>query len=263
MSYALITGPTAGIGKALAYQLAEKGYNLLLVARREDRLIQISEDIKDKFNVEVLFTVEDLTSSQAPERIYDFTVSKALDIELLILNAGYQHHRTFEEVSISDEEDCLRVLGLSVIMQSKLFIKHLKNRGGGKIMVVSSVAGYAPPSGEFAFLYGPVKTFMNRFVEALNVAYNKNNIFATALCPGFTVTEFHSVSGTQDRMDKVPKFMKLSADQVAKEGIAGMFKNKEVVIPGAIYRFLVSGLGYLPKSFIRFIGNKIAGGRYE
>ena len=85
MSYALITGPTAGIGKALAYQLAEKGYNLLLVARREDRLIQISEDIKDKFNVEVLFTVEDLTNSQAPERIYDFTISKALDIELLIL----------------------------------------------------------------------------------------------------------------------------------------------------------------------------------
>ena len=122
MSYALITGPTAGIGKALAYQLAEKGYNLLLVARREDRLIQISEDIKDKFNVEVLFIVEDLTNSLAPERIYDFTVSKALDIELLILNAGYQHHRTFEEVSISDEEDCLRVLGLSVIMQSKLFI---------------------------------------------------------------------------------------------------------------------------------------------
>ena len=77
-------------------------------------------------------------------------------------------------------------------------------------MVVSSVAAFAPPSGEFAVLYGPVKTFMNRFVEALNGAYNKNNIFATSVCPGFTITEFHEKSGVQERMDKVPNIMKMS-----------------------------------------------------
>jgi len=263
MSYAIITGPTSGIGKAIAYQLAEKGYNLFLVARREERLIEISNELQEKFNIDVHYLMEDLTDSNAPHRIRDYVEFNSLDVEILILNAGYQHHKKFEDVSLRDEEDCLRVLGLSVIMQSKLFIKRLIHRGGGKIMVVSSVAGFAPPSGEFATLYGPVKTFMNRFVEALNVAYNKHNIYATALCPGFTITEFHSVSGTQERMDKVPKFMKYSAEHVAKEGIDGMFKNKEIVISGGIYRFLVSVLRYLPKSFIRFIGNKIAGGRYE
>ena len=263
MSYAIITGPTSGIGKAIAYQLAEKGYNLFLVARREERLIEISNELQEKFNIDVHYLMEDLTDRNAPERIRDYVEFGSLDVEILILNAGYQHHRKFEDVSLRDEEDCLRVLGLSVIMLSKLFIKRLIHRGGGKIMVVSSVAGFAPPSGEFATLYGPVKTFMNRFVEALNVAYNKHNIYATALCPGFTITEFHSVSGTQERMDKVPKFMKYSAEHVAKEGIDGMFKNKEIVISGGIYRFLVSALRYLPKSFIRFIGNKIAGGRYE
>ena len=263
MSTALITGPTAGIGKSIAYQLAEKGYDLFLVARREDRLQNLKSDIENKFQVRVHYLKSDLASPDAPQEIYDYGKSMNLDISTLILNAGYQINTKLEEATLQEEEDCLRVLGLSVIMQSKLYIKDLMSRGGGHIMVVSSMAGFSPPSTEFAILYGPVKTFMNRFVEALNGAYNKNNIYSTALCPGFTVTEFHTMSGTQDRMDKVPSFMKLSADQVAQEGIDGMFKNKEIVIPGNLNRFLISVLRFFPTGAIKWIGNKIAGGRYK
>ena len=263
MSTALITGPTAGIGKSIAYQLAEKGYDLFLVARREDRLQDLKSDIENKFQVRVHYLKSDLASPDAPQEIYDYGKSMNLDISTLILNAGYQINTKLEEATLQEEEDCLRVLGLSVIMQSKLYIKDLMSRGGGHIMVVSSMAGFSPPSTEFAILYGPVKTFMNRFVEALNGAYNKNNIYSTALCPGFTVTEFHTMSGTQDRMDKVPSFMKLSADQVAQEGIDGMFKNKEIVIPGILNRFLISVLRFFPTGAIKWIGNKIAGGRYK
>ena len=263
MSTALITGPTAGIGKSIAYQLAEKGYDLFLVARREDRLQDLKSDIENKFQVRVHYLKSDLASPNAPQEIYDYGKSMNLDISTLILNAGYQINTKLEEATLQEEEDCLRVLGLSVIMQSKLYIKDLMSRGGGHIMVVSSMAGFSPPSTEFAILYGPVKTFMNRFVEALNGAYNKNNIYSTALCPGFTVTEFHTMSGTQDRMDKVPSFMKLSADQVAQEGIDGMFKNKEIVIPGNLNRFLISVLRFFPTGAIKWIGNKIAGGRYK
>ena len=263
MSTALITGPTAGIGKSIAYQLAEKGYDLFLVARREDRLQDLKSDIENKFQVRVHYLKSDLASPDAPQEIYDYGKSMHLDISTLILNAGYQINTKLEEATLQEEEDCLRVLGLSVIMQSKLYVKDLMSRGGGHIMVVSSMAGFSPPSTEFAILYGPVKTFMNRFVEALNGAYNKNNIYSTALCPGFTVTEFHTMSGTQDRMDKVPSFMKLSADQVAQEGIDGMFKNKEIVIPGNLNRFLISVLRFFPTGAIKWIGNKIAGGRYK
>ena len=263
MSTALITGPTAGIGKSIAYQLAEKGYDLFLVARREERLQDLKSDIENKFQVRVHYLKSDLASPDAPQEIYDYGKSMNLDISTLILNAGYQINTKLEEATLQEEEDCLRVLGLSVIMQSKLYIKDLMSRGGGHIMVVSSMAGFSPPSTEFAILYGPVKTFMNRFVEALNGAYNKNNIYSTALCPGFTVTEFHTMSGTQDRMDKVPSFMKLSADQVAQEGIDGMFKNKEIVIPGNLNRFLISVLRFFPTGAIKWIGNKIAGGRYK
>ena len=263
MSTALITGPTAGIGKSIAYQLAEKGYDLFLVARREDRLQDLKSDIENKFQVRVHYLKSDLASPDAPQEIYDYGKSINLDISILILNAGYQINTKLEEATLQEEEDCLRVLGLSVIMQSKLYIKDLMSRGGGHIMVVSSMAGFSPPSTEFAILYGPVKTFMNRFVEALNGAYNKNNIYSTALCPGFTVTEFHTMSGTQDRMDKVPSFMKLTADQVAQEGIDGMFKNKEIVIPGNLNRFLIGVLRFFPTGAIKWIGNKIAGGRYK
>lgn len=263
MSTALITGPTAGIGKSIAYQLAEKGYDLFLVARREDRLQDLKSDIENKFQVRVHYLKSDLASPDAPQEIYDYGKSMNLDISTLILNAGYQINTKLEEATLQEEEDCLRVLGLSVIMQSKLYIKDLMSRGGGHIMVVSSMAGFSPPSTEFAILYGPVKTFMNRFVEALNGAYNKNNIYSTALCPGFTVTEFHTMSGTQDRMDKVPSFMKLSADQVAQEGIDGMFKNKEIIIPGNLNRFLISVLRFFPTGAIKWVGNKIAGGRYK
>ena len=263
MSTALITGPTAGIGKSIAYQLAEKGYDLFLVARREDRLQDLKSDIENKFQVRVHYLKSDLASPDAPQEIYDYGKSMNLDISTLILNAGYQINTKLEEATLQEEEDCLRVLGLSVIMQSKLYIKDLLSRGGGHIMVVSSMAGFSPPSTEFAILYGPVKTFMNRFVEALNGAYNKNNIYSTALCPGFTVTEFHTMSGTQDRMDKVPSFMKLSADQVAQEGINGMLKNKEIVIPGNLNKFLISVLRFFPTGAIKWIGNKIAGGRYK
>ena len=263
MSTALITGPTAGIGKSIAYQLAEKGYDLFLVARREDRLQDLKSDIENKFQVRVHYLKSDLASPDAPQEIYDYGKSMNLDISTLILNAGYQINTKLEEATLQEEEDCLRVLGLSVIMQSKLYIKDIMTRGGGNIMVVSSMAGFSPPSTEFAILYGPVKTFMNRFVEALNGAYNKNNIYSTALCPGFTVTEFHTMSGTQDRMDKVPSLMKLSADQVAQEGIDGMFKNKEIVIPGNLNRFLISVLRFFPTGAIKWIGNKIAGGRYK
>ena len=263
MSTAFITGPTAGIGKSIAYQLAEKGYDLFLVARREDRLQVLKSDIENKFQVRVHYLKSDLTSPDAPQELYDYGKSMNLDISILILNAGYQINTKLEDATLQEEEDCLRVLGLSVIMQSKLYIKDLMSRGGGHIMVVSSMAGFSPPSTEFAILYGPVKTFMNRFVEALNGAYNKNNIYSTALCPGFTVTEFHTMSGTQDRMDKVPSFMKLSADQVAQEGITGMFKNKEIVIPGNLNRFLISVLRFFPAGAIKSIGNKIAGGRYN
>ena len=126
MSTVLITGPTAGIGKAIAFQMAEKGYDILLVARRERRLKEISSKLQQKFNVEVNYFVADLKDKTTPQKIYDHCKLSNLDISILILNAGYQINTRLEDASLDDEEDCLRVLGISVIMLTKLFLNDLK-----------------------------------------------------------------------------------------------------------------------------------------
>ena len=121
MKYVLITGATAGIGKEIAYSYASREditYFLLLGEKK--RLIDISKQISDEFNINVRHLVSDLKDKNSPKEIYDFADKNSLDIDTLVLNAGYQHNKNLEEVSIEDEEDCLRVLGISVIMQTKI-----------------------------------------------------------------------------------------------------------------------------------------------
>ena len=135
-------------------------------------------------------------------------------------------------------------------------------KNDGKIMIVSSVAAYAPPS-KIQALYGPVKTFMNRFSEALNLSYNRNNIYSTAVCPGYTVTNFHTASGVQNEMDSVPSFLKKSAKRIAKEGVEGMLMNKQVVVPTKTWKFIVCLLKIIPKNVFDFLSSILVPGRYE
>ena len=137
---------------------------------------------------------------------------------MLINNAGYGIKTSFHETSIEDEEAFIRVLGTSVIMLTKLFIPKMLENGGGKIMIVSSVAALTPPSA-IQPLYGPIKTFMNRFSDVININYKHKGISSTAVCPGFTTTGFHTASGVQEEMDRVPKFMVFPASRIANEGV--------------------------------------------
>ena len=147
---------------------------------------------------------------------------------------------------MEDEEKFLRVLGISVIALSKLFLPSMVKNKKGKIMIISSVAAFAPPT-SFLSLYGPVKMFMNRFSDSINSNYNRKGITSTAVCPGFTYTEFHSTNGVQKQMDSMPGFMKKSATRVAKEAISDTFKGKSVSIPTKTYKLFVLILKVTPK----------------
>ena len=261
-TYALITGASSGIGLQIANNLASKGYNLILTARREDRLLTIANEIAEKFDVKVDYISCDLSDIDTPERIFKFCLSKDYEVEILINNAGYGIATPFHETPMEVEEDFIRVLGTSVIALSKIFLPSMIERQSGKIMIVSSVASFSPPSSIQA-LYGPIKTFMNRFSESININYNHLGITSTALCPGFTVTEFHTSSGVQNEMDRVPSFMKFSAERVAKEGVDAMFAGKPICVPTMTYRTLVFMLKYLPASILSLLGGKLAPGRYD
>ena len=262
MSYAIVTGASAGIGKEIAIQLAERGHDIILTARRENRLQELASEIRSRYQVNVDYIAADLAEVDAPDQIHEFCKNNNYDVEILINNAGYGLPKPFHEVPMEDEEKSLRVLAISVIALTKKFVPDLLARGGGKVMIVSSVASFAPPSA-IQTLYGPIKTFMNRFSDAMNSSYNRLGITSTAVCPGFTVTNFHTASNVQEMMDAVPSFMKFSAERIAKEGVEAMFKGKSLCVPTKTYRFLVFLLRVTPYSFIRLLENVLAPGRYE
>jgi short-subunit dehydrogenase len=163
---------------------------------------------------------------------------------------------------MEEEEKFIRVLGISVIAMTKIFLSGMIERGYGRIMIVSSVAAFSPPS-SIQPLYGPIKTFMNRFSDGINLNYNHKGITSTAVCPGFTVTGFHTASGVQDEMDRVPSFMKLSATRVASEGVEATLSGKPLCIPSKTYKLLVFILKYVPESILTLLGKGLAPGRYD
>ena len=260
--FALVTGASSGIGMEIATYLASKGINILLTARREERLQKLAQNLSKEYKVTVDYIASDLSNEHAPNDIYAFCKSKDYQIDILINNAGYGIKTPFHETSMEDEEKFIRVLGTSVIALTKIFLPDMITRKNGKIMIVSSVAAFSPPSSIQA-LYGPIKTFMNRFSDSININYSQDGITSTALCPGFTVTEFHTSSGVQEEMDRVPSFMKFPAQRIAKEGVDAMFAGKGVCVPTKTYKFLVFLLKILPSSSLSLFGRKLAPGRYN
>ena len=132
-NYALVTGATSGIGLEIARSLANRDYNLVLVARREEQLNTVASEIKNDFGVDVEVFSADLANPRAPDDIYTFCTSKNINVEILINNAGYALPNQFHKTPMQDEEDCLRVLGISVIALTKIFLPNMLERGSGKI----------------------------------------------------------------------------------------------------------------------------------
>ena len=262
-NYALITGSTAGIGLDIAKELASRGHNILLTARREDRLKDITEQLILDYGVHADFIAADLSELGAPGTIFNFCNSHQYSVNILVNNAGYSINKKFHETDEEEEEKFLRVLGTGVVALTKRFIPGMLSQQSGKIMLVSSLAAFAPPATGWGALYGPVKTFVNRFGDALNLNYRSHGITSTNVCPGFTVTEFHTASDMQDAMDQVPGFMKKDSKTVAKGAVDAMMKGKSVWVPGLLNKAIAFLCNNLPTSLVIKMSSSLAGGRYE
>ena len=259
--FALITGASSGIGLEISKVLAKKGHNLILVARSKQKLEKVCKELSYNHNIKCDYFSSDLTLIDSPDEIYQFTSQKKYDVEILVNNAGYALPKAFHKNTIEDEEKCLRVLGTSVIALTKKYINDMISNRRGKIMIVSSVAAFAPAS-SLQSLYGPVKTFMNRFSESLSF-YNKYGITSTAVCPGYTVTNFHTASGVQAEMDSVPSFLKKSAKRIAEEGVEAMMRGKKVSVPTKTWKIIVFLIKIIPHSVFRLASGLLAPGRYN
>ena len=261
-SFALITGGSSGIGFEIAKDLANRGFNIVLVSRNEQNLQDCCKRLSEEFGITSDYISSDLANKESVRHIYHTTKDRGHNTELPLNNAGHGIATPFHVTSLEDEEKFIRVLATSVISLTKLFVRDMVEKRNGKIMIVSSVAAFAPPSA-IQVLYGPIKSFMNRFSDAMNSSYNHIGITSTSVCPGFTVTNFHTASNVQKMMDDVPSFMKFSAERIAKEGVDAMFKGKSMCVPTKTYKILVFLLKATPYWFIRLLENTLAPGRYE
>ena len=171
----------------------------------------------------------------------------------MVNNAGYGINTPFHITSIEDEESFIRVLGTSVISLTKIFLNDMIEKKRGKIMIVSSVAAFAPPSA-IQVLYGPIKTFMNRFSDALNKNYNRYGITSTSVCPGFTHTEFHK--DMKEFKSSIPSFMWMDSRTVVEQAYEASMSGKEIIINGWGYKILVFLMKITPKWLIKGLSGR-------
>ncbi|WP_462280598.1 SDR family NAD(P)-dependent oxidoreductase [Salinivirga cyanobacteriivorans] len=241
---ALITGASSGIGKELAIIHAEKGGDLVLVARSRDKLETLKNELEQKYNVQVMLIVKDLTKQEAPKEVFTEVKNAKIDIDYLINNAGFGGIGKFHE---RDWEKDLSMINLNITALTALtrfFLPDFVNRNSGKILNVSSTASLMP--GPLQAVYYASKAYVTYFSNAIAQELHDTNVTVTTLMPGATETEFGAVSG----MDKTVLFDKTAnARKVAEDGYKGMMKGKLDVITGLTgsQKVMMSMLPLMPK----------------
>jgi uncharacterized protein len=224
--WALVTGASAGIGKALAEELAAGGTHLVLTARRRDRLEELARTLAAKYNVKTEVFAVDLAEASAPEKIYAFTQEKVLEIDVLINNAGFGGYGEFSDVPMQRLLEMVQVNCSAVVHLTRLFLPAMIARKRGDVLILASTAAFqAVP---YISTYSATKAFDLLFAEGLAEEMKQHGIRVCALCPGSTVSEFHEVAGHPDSTRRAQK----SAEKVARVGLQALAAGKSYVISG-------------------------------
>ncbi|HEX7758097.1 MAG TPA: SDR family oxidoreductase, partial [Caulobacteraceae bacterium] len=215
---ALVTGASAGIGAAFARLYARHGYDLALTARREGRLRELSDEIRLSHGVEVLIIPADLADPKAPDAILAEIAANGRDVDALVNNAGYGMPGAFAAAPWEEHARFIQVMVTAPCELAHKVLPGMQERRFGRIVNVASLAGLAP-GGPGATLYGASKAFMVRFSQSLHQELAGAGVHVSALCPGFTYSEFHDANQTRAQInDTVPAWLWMGADEVAAAG---------------------------------------------
>ena len=251
----LITGASAGIGAEFARQYAALGWDVALTARREDRLKDLATEIESKYGVHPICIAQDLARANSADKILAALSEQGRHVDALVNNAGYGLPGTFFNTSWKSQAEFLRVLYTAPVELAHKVLPGMADRGFGRIINVASLAGYAPGSNGHT-LYASVKAGLIKFSESLNAeceAFEGADIHCTALCPGFTYSEFHDVNGTREQMKSMSKRMWMEAGPVVKAGIDAVNRGQPVVVPGAVNKGLATLTRLMPEPLGRAI----------
>jgi uncharacterized protein len=246
--HALITGASSGIGSAIAREYARRGVPLILTARRLDRLDALAESLRSQ--VAVTTIAADLAEPGAPAALQAEIERRGLAVSHLVNNAGYGVPGRYLSESWQTHADFLQVMVTAVAELTHRFLPQMEAAGYGRVLNIASLAGLVPASAGHT-LYGAAKGFMIRFSECLALEMQAKGVHVTALCPGFTYTEFHDVNGMRERVSGLPKWLWLDAETVARLGVDAVERGDARCITGGANRVVAGLTKYLPDGLAR------------
>ncbi len=233
---ALITGASSGIGAVFARRLAERGYDLILVARRVERLAALAEELRTKHGVAAEALTADLATDEGVARV-EARIVDCDTLDLLVNNAGFGTMGRFADLPLKGQLDMVHVHVIATMRLTRAALPRMISRGAGGIVNVSSVSAWWPTAGTAT--YAATKAFLNAFSEALHTELAGTGVTVQALCPGFTRTEFHDAPSFSsfDRA-QIPDFLWMSADAVVRASLEALARGSVIVVPGLTNRLL-------------------------
>lgn len=249
--WAIVTGASAGIGWALAEQLATGGANLVLTARRVDRLQKLAADLSKRHAIHTEVFSADLTHLEAPEDIHEFTRTKGIEIGLLVNNAGFGAFGYIQEIPLEKLLEMVQVNCAAVVHLTRLFIPGMVQRKHGDVLIVASTASFQPVP--FNSVYAATKAFDLLFAEGIAEEVREFGVRVCALCPGPTTTEFQQVAHQPDRPMKVNE----TAEKVARVGLEALAAGKTWVISGGMNRLMMETERLAPRRFVAKMAAKM------
>ncbi|ABL64293.1 SDR family NAD(P)-dependent oxidoreductase [Chlorobium phaeobacteroides] len=242
MLFTLVTGASMGIGEAFARKFAETGTSLLLVARSEDKLLALAEELKASGATDVRILAEDLSREGSPERIYEFCLRENIAIDVLVNCAGLSFAGDFDKLPVGKLEEIMAVNMLALCRLTRLFLPGMIKRKGGGIMNIASIGGFQGVPG--LALYSATKSFVITLTEALHTELKETGVKAVAVCPGFIQTGFLAKAGHSQDGILLPVY---SRDLVVKAAIKGYKKNRLRIFPTVIDFLLVFSQRFVPR----------------
>lgn len=251
MKTALITGASSGIGKAFAEELAQRNYNLVIVARSESALIELKEKLESQYQITVNVIVQDLSLTHGSEAIFNQVKSQNITVDLLINNAGFGDYGRFGDRILQKQLDMIQVNISTLVELTHLFLEEMTQRKDGEIINVGSIAGYQPLP--YLSVYAATKAFVLSFSEALWAEYKDYGIKVLALCPGPTQSNFPLVAEFPDSgsFDDNKKNSLTTPEEVVKNALLALEKQQPNIVTGGIGNQIIVNIGrFFPREFI-------------
>lgn len=246
---ALITGASSGIGAAFARLAASRGFDIALIARREDRLRALASELAAKHGVTTIFRPTDLCAPGAAPSICNWLMAADRRVDVLINNAGYSIPQSFAGAPLEKHLNYLELSLIGPVSLTRHIIPGMIESGWGRVINISSITAFSS-GGKGHTLYPASKSFIVKFSQSLNAEVAEKGVYVTAVCPGFVDTEFQQANNMSDKMASMPQYLKQTPEAVAEEAWARNNRGVEVVVPGVLPKFAAAAMKLIPEQVL-------------